>query len=110
MSYESFYEIEYFEFGDTRNPKGKAEYKYNKHNKGKKEMKRISYIKEKREEQSLNSKPISNMNIEQITNMKNKKRILNKISVNDKNFESNTQKIIKYQKKKKLPKKERKQF
>ena len=50
------------------------------------------------------------MNIEQITNMKNKKRILNKISVNDKNFENNTQKIIKYQKKKKLPKKERKQF
>ena len=108
MSYESFQEIEYFEFGDTRNPKGKTQFKYNKHNKGKKELKRISYIKERREEQSVKSKPISNMNIEQIANMKIKKRILKKISVNDKNFENNTHKIIKYQKKKKIPKKERK--
>ena len=33
-----FNEIEYQEFGDTRNPKGFSEDNYNKHNKGKKEM------------------------------------------------------------------------
>ena len=48
-----FNEIEYQEFGDTRNPKGFSEDNYNKHNKGKKEMTRISYAKSKRAEQSF---------------------------------------------------------
>ena len=110
MSFESFYEIEYFEFGDTRNPRGKTEYKYNKHNKGKKELKRISYIKERREEQSLKSKTKSNENIDQVIFFQTNLRILKKISINDKNFENNTQNIIKHQKKKKFQKKERKRF
>ena len=111
MSYESYNENEYIEFGDTRNPRGNnLEYKYNKHNKGIKEKARIFYIKERREEQSLKSKTKSDVNTEQIINKKNNKRILKKIFINDKNYENNTQKIIKYQKKKKIPKKGRKRF
>ena len=53
MSYESYSENEYIEFGDTRNPRGNnLEYKYNKHNKGIKEKKRI-FISKKEEKNKV---------------------------------------------------------
>ena len=85
MSYESYNENEYIEFGDTRNPRGNnLEYKYNKHNKGIKEKARIFYIKERREEQSLKSKT------------KSEYLIINKLIVY---IELNIKKRKKYQKK-----------
>ena len=49
-------EIEYEEFGDTRNKKGLLEDGYSKHNKGRKEKTRIQFTKMKREAQSLEDK------------------------------------------------------
>ena len=96
---ENYELIDFIDFGDTRNPKCSFEKKYNKHNKGKKELERINYIKMKREEQSLNDKNKLIKNIEFISYQKSKKRILQKISTNDKNYENNTQHLIKTPKK-----------
>ena len=104
---ENYELIDFIDFGDTRNPKCSFEKKYNKHNKGKKELERINYIKMKREEQSLNDKNNLIKNIEFISYKKSKKRILQKISINDKNYENNTQHLIKKIKKSKNSKKDR---
>ncbi len=107
---ENYELIDFIDFGDTRNPKCSFEKKYNKHNKGKKELERINYIKIKREEQSLNNKNKLIKNIEFISYQKSKKRILQKISINDKNYENNTRHLIKKIKKSKNSKKDRIRF
>ena len=105
-----FNEIEYQEFGDTRNPKGFSEDNYNKHNKGKKEMTRISYAKSKRAEQSFQDRIKHIKKRGPIDFREPNKRILKFTSINDKEYENNTQEIIKKQKKKKIPKKDRVRF
>ena len=66
-------ECDYDIYGDTRNPKGKIEQGYTRHNKGYKEQKRIYYIKEQRMMQSQAAKTL-NQNLEQEEVIDNSKK------------------------------------
>ena len=108
MQSEDFIDIEYMEFGDTRNPKANIEMKYNKHNRGKKERLRIAEIKQQREEQSAHDKGKLIKKYQDSNNQKQQnKRILKTTPINDKNYENNIEHVIKNIKKKKKPKKDK---
>ena len=107
---DNFNSNDFVEFGDTRNPKSILNEKYDKHNKGKKELIRINYIKQQRESQSFNDKfkPIKKRG--PLSYKQPNKRVLQKISMTDSNFENNTQPIFNKIKKNKKPKKDRVRF
>ncbi len=101
---------EYVEYGDTRNRKALIGYGYSKHNKGIKEKARIYYTRMNREIQSLLDQEKNKKKKPILKDIKSNKRILKKISINEKDYENNFQKIVKKQKKKKIPKKDRIRF
>ena len=80
-------ECDYDIYGDTRNPKGKIEQGYTRHNKGYKEQKRIYYIKEQRMMQSQAAKGL-NQNVDEEEVMDNSKKRKLKYTANeeDKNY------------------------
>ena len=101
-------EIEYDEFGDTRNKKGLYEEDgYTKHNKGAKEKTRIQFTKMKREAQSLEDKEKNKKPEPVVKDVKSKKRILKEMPIDEEEYGNNAEEIPKKKKKKKLPKKDR---
>ena len=104
-------ECDYDIYGDTRNPKGKIEQGYTRHNKGYKEQKRIYYIKEQRMMQSQASKGL-NQNVDEEEVMDNSKKRKLKYTANeeDKNYGNNYTPVEKKNKKKKNSKKDKVRF
>ena len=104
-------ECDYDIYGDTRNPKGKIEQGYTRHNKGYKEQKRIYYIKEQRMMQSQAAKGL-NQNIDEEEVMDNSKKRKLKYTANeeDKNYGNNYAPVEKKNKKKKNSKKDKVRF
>ena len=104
-------ECDYDIYGDTRNPKGKIEQGYTRHNKGYKEQKRIYYIKEQRMMQSQAAKGL-NQNVEEEEDMDNSKKRKLKYTANeeDKNYGNNYTPVEKKNKKKKNSKKDKVRF
>ena len=102
--------FEYTEFGDTRNRKGLIEDGYTKHNKGGKERVRIYYTKLKREAQSEKDKEKNKKPEPVVKDVKSKKRILKGIELDEKEYGNNAQHIVKKEKKKKIPRKDRVRF
>ena len=104
-------ECDYDIYGDTRNPKGKIEQGYTRHNKGYKEQKRIYYIKEQRMMQSQAAKGL-NQNIDEEEVMDNSKKRKLKYTANeeDKNYGNNYTPVEKKNKKKKNSKKDKVRF
>ena len=103
-------EIEYDEFGDTRNKKGLYEDGYTKHNKGAKEKTRIQFTKMKREAQSLEDKEKNKKPEPEVKDEKSKKRLLKEIAIDEAEYGNNVEEIPQKKKKKKLPKKDRVRF
>ena len=103
-------EIEYEEFGDTRNKKGFLEDGYTKHNKGAKEKTRIQFTKMKREAQSLEDKEKNKKPEKVVKEVKSKKRILKEMPLDEKDYGNNVEEIPIKIKKKKIPKKDRVRF
>ena len=103
-------EIEYDEFGDTRNRKGLIEEGYSKHNKGKKEKTRIQFTKMKREIQSEGDKEKNKKAVIEEKDKKSKKRILKEIPLDEAEYGNNAEEIPQKTKKKKIPKKDRVRF
>ena len=101
---------EFEEFGDTRNRKGLIEDGYTKHNTGERNKIRIHYIKKKKALQSSIDKEKNKKPEEVIPEVKSRKRLLKEIAIDEKEYENNSQKIIKKQKKKKAPRKDRVRF
>ena len=103
-------EIEYDEFGDTRNKKGLLEDGYTKHNKGAKEKTRIQFTKMKREAQSLEDKEKNKKPEQPVKEVKSRKRELKEMPIDEEEYGNNAEEIPKKKKKKKLPKKDRVRF
>ena len=103
-------EIEYNEFGDTRNRKGLIGEGYSKHNKGKKEKDRILFRKMKRETQSEDDKEKNKKPEVVEKDKKSKKRILKEIPLDEAEYGNNAEEIPQKKKKKKIPKKDRVRF
>ena len=104
-------ECDYDIYGDTRNPKGKIEQGYTRHNKGYKEQKRIYYIKEQRMMQSQAAKGL-NQNLDEEEAIDNSKKRKLKYTANeeDKNYGNNYTPVEKKNKKKKNSKKDKVRF
>ena len=103
-------EIEYDEFGDTRNKKGLLDEGYTKHNKGAKEKTRIQFTKMKREAQSLEDKEKNKKPEPVAKDVKSKKRVLKEMPIDEEEYGNNAEEIPIKKKKKKLPKKDRVRF
>ena len=103
-------EIEYDEFGDTRNKKGLLDEGYTKHNKGAKEKTRIQFTKMKREAQSLEDKEKNKKPEPVVKDVKSKKRVLKEMPIDEEEYGNNAEEIPIKKKKKKLPKKDRVRF
>ena len=103
-------EIEYEEFGDTRNKKGLLDDGYSKHNKGAKEKNRIQFTKMKREAQSLEDKEKNKKPEPEVKEEKSKKRLLKEIAIDEAEYGNNVEEIPQKKKRKKLPKKDRVRF
>jgi len=103
-------EIEYDEYGDTRNRKGLLEDGYNKHNRGAKEKARINFTKMKREKQSNEDKEKNKKPEPVDKDEKSKKRLLKEIAIDEEEYGNNTEAIPEKKKKKKAPKKGRVRF
>lgn len=102
-------EIEYDEFGDTRNRKGLLEDGYTKH-KGAKEKARINFTKMKREMQSNEDKEKNKKPEPVVKDVKSKKRLLKEIAIDEAEYGNNAEPIPEKKKKKKAPKKDRVRF
>ena len=103
-------EIEYEEFGDTRNKRGSKEDYYTKHNRGMKEKKRINFIKNKREAQSAEDKEKNEKEEPEVKDVKTNKRLLKEIAIDEDDYGNNYEEIPQKKKKKKAPKKDRVRF
>ena len=103
-------EIEYDEFGDTRNKKGLYEDGYTKHNKGEKEKRRIYFTRMKRESQSHEDKEKNKKPEPEVKEEKSKKRLLKEIAIDEAEYGNNVEEIPQKKKRKKLPKKDRVRF
>ena len=103
-------EIEYEEFGDTRNRKGLLEDGYTKHKRGAKEKARINYTKMKREIQSNEDKEKNKKPEPVQKDEKSKKRLLKEIAIDEAEYGNNAEEIPEKKKKKKGPKKDRVRF
>jgi hypothetical protein len=103
-------EIEYDEFGDTRNRKGLLEDGYTKHKRGAKEKARINFTKMKREMQSNEDKEKNKKPEPVVKDEKSKKRLLKEIAIDEAEYGNNTEAIPEKKKKKKVPKKGRVRF
>ena len=104
-------ECDYDIYGDTRNPKGKIEQGYTRHNKGYKEQKRIYYIKEQRMMQSQAAKGLNqNIDEEEVNDNSKKRKLKYTANEEDKNYGNNYTPVEKKNKKKKNSKKDKVRF
>ncbi len=104
-------ECDYDIYGDTRNPKGKIEQGYTRHNKGYKEQKRIYYIKEQRMMQSQAAKGLNqNVDEEEVNDNSKKRKLKYTANEEDKNYGNNYTPVEKKNKKKKNSKKDKVRF
>ena len=110
MQTRSSKEFEYDEFGDTRNKKGLYEEGYTKHNKGMKEKRRIYFTKMKREMQSSDDKEKNKKKEPEVKDVKDNKRLLKEIAIDEADYGNNYEEIPQKKKKKKVPKKDRVRF